>query len=147
MCAEWTWTSWQWLACVGWRAGVWWWWCVCVCVCVSWGGVCVCVCVAGGGTTVSVSLKLRCELFFSTDFHELTFSLDFHDILTIWFHLVAAAETALSCQLGGNTALLIDVCVYILSRAYTVRRRWLLTAGMHTFYDTSHDVAAKVGII
>lgn len=52
---------------------------VCVCV-VGRGGVCV---EGGGGTTVSVSLKLRCELFFSTDFHELTFSLDFHDILTI----------------------------------------------------------------
>lgn len=44
------------------------WWCG------GWGG---------GVTTVSVLLKLRCELFFSTDFHELTFSLDFHDILPI----------------------------------------------------------------
>lgn len=37
----------------------------------------------GGGVTVSLLLKLRCELFYSTDFHELTFSLDFHDILPI----------------------------------------------------------------
>ena len=36
-----------------------------------------------GGAPVSLLLKLRCELFYSTDFHELTFSLDFHDILPI----------------------------------------------------------------
>ncbi len=125
MCVEWAWTGWQQLACVGRRVGVWWWWCMCVMVC-------------GGVTTVSVLLKLRCELFFSTDFHELTFSLDFHDIPPIWFHLVAVAETALSCQLGGNidlfTNVCVCVCVYIyiyslLSYTNTARCRPSLTAG------------------
>lgn len=37
----------------------------------------------GGVFPLSFLLKLRYELFYSTDFHELTLSLDFRDILPI----------------------------------------------------------------
>lgn len=91
------------------------------------------MCVGGGrgsseeGRVTTVYFLLERELFFSTDFHELTFSLDFHDILQIWFRLVAASEAALSCQLGANIDLVLDVCVLLYP--YIAQCLRLLTAG------------------
>lgn len=55
---------------------------------------------------------------FLTNAHELTFILDFHDILPIWFHLVAMAETAFTCQHEGTTDLFIRAFMDHYTRVY-----------------------------
>lgn len=56
------------------------------------------------------------------------------------------AETALSCQLGGNIDFFIDVCVHTIIHLYSTGSA-IAHSRMHIFYDILHDVIAKVGTV